>query len=142
MRCANPSGRIPYFLSFYPTCCHYTARVARGHTWYYMRMLGRVVYISAVTLLAIVFVMTGIVHDVIPHDHGHSSAESAIWQQLHSATRHDEKKMLLLPALLFFALLLSIYICARFFYRIENTTDDPHTGKYLRRGIAPYRRFT
>jgi len=59
---------------------------------YYGAMIGIDTRLVATTFLVAVFVLSGVVHDVVPHDHGHGHAQNAIWQQLHSGMRHEEKK--------------------------------------------------
>ncbi len=95
-------------------------------------------------------------HSTIPHSHGYAETghehkheqneESASWASLHSALRHEGKKLLLLAAIISLTGIVAVISIA---LRSELTAlalantriYDPLLGEYLRRGIAPYRRF-
>ena len=107
---------------------------------------------SGVILLAfvVVFVLSsgGILHAIVPHEHNYDGSKDVgvIWEQLHAAVRHEDKKTLLVSAdalpLFVFGMNVALgYLGAAlilFYIRRKpfNTILDA-----LRSGIVPYRKF-
>lgn len=110
----------------------------------------------AAVVLVCALVSGGMLHMAILHTHGDDhdgdepGHESAMWTDLHDALRHEDKKIFTAAAsvmvidrtsvayqlaVLEMALLIVLFLYSGSFF-------DPHRGFYLRRGIAPYRRFT
>lgn len=109
-----------------------------------------------------------ILHNVIPHshgggpvqdgiythddvDHGHQDQkESAVWSSLHSALRHEDKKLLLVAISVVFACA-SVVVGTGILRDVRIRTIlaqsrllaaiDPQRGRLLHRGISSYRRF-
>ena len=120
-------------------------------------------------LVLIAFTTAPILHDVIPHTHGelvhthtpipdgvypdthqHDPSqpdhdENPIWASLHSAAHHEKKKVLdiiSMPASgMEISIAASILWSFVFYILLASLLFDPFRGRYLHRGIAPYRRF-
>jgi len=101
-----------------------------------MRQFASLIGVSA---LVLALLSGGLTHDLIKHDHGHGTQESAMWQELHKAVRHDDKKSIPIPALATIIIALALTV------RISLEEIPPYSFKqnrYLTKGIAPYRRFS
>jgi len=115
--------------------------------------------IAVIVCIAFVATITAgpLLHSIILHSHGHSHShggESSVWQSLHAALRHEDKKifaavlaMLLFGAFSFFRINVALFVLACNVLqrmRLNNRLlriFDPATGDYLSQGISPYRRF-
>ena len=105
---------------------------------------------ALVAVLLIAFSGAPSLHAFIPHSHGDDhhhtqSGESAIWTSLHGAVRHEDKKILahvdvdtVTLALIALASLAGAFAGHSLSVRTE---WHPLRGRYLTRGLAPYRRF-
>ncbi len=123
---------------------------------------------SAIVCVAflIAFSTGPLLHSLIPHAHGahahmhthpgesgSGESESPVWASLHSALRHEDKKV-------FFAILFVILVSALSVTRLDvvrlslaaqsrgtriqwrnRKPIDALTGEWLSNGISPYRRF-
>jgi hypothetical protein len=118
------------------------AAFANRAIWYHAGM-RKATFGLAVLVLVTAFVATGIVHDVVHHEHGHTPEDAALWQQLHSGIRHDEKKQMPVPdaSVMLMLSLLAIVAMTRIARPDVPPASDPIRGEYLRRGIAAHRRF-
>lgn len=89
--------------------------------------------------------MGGIVHAVVPHEHGHTDILPSIWQDLHAAVQHENKQVVSVALLAFvvfgiFFMPIRAYAYSRNLQRII-ATCDPLRGAMLRSGIFSYRKF-
>lgn len=96
-----------------------------------------------------------ILHSFIPHTHhdgNHEGTESPVWTSLHAALRHEDKKILLfLLALLSIGTLQVFRFCVQETASLVTAVSDVRAriiraqsflaGRWLIRGISPYRRF-
>ncbi len=136
-----------------------------GARFVYTCTVNRAAQTQLTVILALVIISAlvfgGVMHSIIPHNHsahithesGESDKESPVWVSLHSALRHEDKKLLfVLLILLSFALAQVVRIRAAHFpplYRgcayasMAFTLRPLHfsTGRWITRGISPYRRF-
>jgi|SRR6185369_1065438 len=82
----------------------------------------------------------GLLHAVVPHEHGesHSSSET-IWASLHGALAHEQKDILFTLPFVLIAIALSIVFAPIF--ALKELVLQPRLDE-LRRGVAMYRRFT
>ena len=97
------------------------------------------------------FVTAGLLHDVIPHNHGAvdnhgNDTDSAIWSTLHSAIQHDQKKFLIIFTESLLVVVSSVIAASllRMVFPVQSPeilVFDPFAGAMLRRGIVPYRKF-
>lgn len=119
---------------------------------------------AMVVVLALVLALAfgGILHSLVPHNHGVHSAheahpsgheeESPVWKALHASLHHEEKN-LIYALLALFSLAFVVTTRAHFLVRVSTRARGsvrlrrytvPRTfisGRWLTRGISPYRRF-
>lgn len=126
---------------------------------YTLHLMNRIFSPRLAIFLAIAMVgalmFGGVLHSAIQHTHGYAETdheheqneESASWTNLHSALRHEDKKLLLLLAAItntvgVVALMVVMPGPQHAIAAVRNTLiRGPLHGDYLRRGIAHYRRF-
>lgn len=105
---------------------------------------------SFIALFLAVGLSTGVlVHAAFPHEHGESSGGVAsIWQALHAALRHEDKKTFFAAAdalpLSFSGIDVSIaleLLIAVFLILYAKRKPVDAMLRALRRGIVPYRKF-
>jgi hypothetical protein len=110
-------------------------------------MLQLKAYTAVLALLLSATLLSGsLVHAVVPDHHGHTHGEPLvqIWQDLHAALAHVDKKALaILEGMLglhtlFFLSVAVLYVARR---GKEWHLLDPVLGETLRRGINPHRAF-
>lgn len=93
-------------------------------------------------VLAFIIAFGSLAHAFLPHTH---SANEAVTSLLHSALRHEDKKLadLVPPAPVFTAVIVAAILVASFARIIPAYALGTHPPGLapLRRGIAPYRRF-
>lgn len=125
------------------------------------------------SLILVALVCAPLLHSVLPHAHASHAAthatsahththshtpatneapeESPIWTSLHSALRHEDKKVLLDTVLVLSLFIFSV-LTFRFFIPVFSYTEQclriqrsrpriPSEGEWLMSGISPYRRF-
>jgi hypothetical protein len=117
-------------------------------------MQSRAMAIVLTFVLTITICFGGFLHAAIPHNdgdnHGQSGA-SPVWESLHSAIKHEDKKSIA-PSAEFLVLLVLVLLLGqrqRAFTRVRLQMRhrhvlrgmDPVSGLILRRGIAAYRAF-
>ena len=93
-------------------------------------------------ILAFSLISGGLMHALIPHDHGghhHVGETSSIWSSLHAALRHEDKQTL--PIFNMLTVVALILVVRQLSLRREIDTHVDSLMEFLRRGIVPYRRF-
>lgn len=110
-----------------------------------MRSLVIPVLIGLVMSLA----FGGLIHGAVKHSHGEGKgkSESALWAELHSSLRHEDKKMLFmsietLVLLVVATISLALRAAPSLIMQSERAmTRDPTARLSLRRGISDHRKF-
>ncbi|MEX0917837.1 MAG: hypothetical protein WDZ93_01650 [Candidatus Paceibacterota bacterium] len=105
------------------------------------RVSVRTLLTTTLTLSVAFTLLSGnLLHSLIPHEHGPNGSETAVWGSLHAALQHEDKKMVLVPALGVGSGLIVVFL---YQFRIRRTVPLQHDAfrSYLARGIAPYRKF-
>ncbi len=114
--------------------------------WYIAVMCRSRKQILSLFLIAAVavFVVGGFLHEMISHNH---HAES-VWNMIHSALAHEEKKflladLLLLPALVLFVFVNISQLCTLFrnIFLLFLPTQGNSLAEALTSGILAYRKF-
>lgn len=113
----------------------------------------RASYAFLASVIAVMVISGGLLHAAIPHNDGDNHGtqpESAIWQSLHSALKHDDKKALYIALEVFELIILTtlslLALSTRFNARWRAVLaraihHDSSRGEPLRRGIFRYRAF-
>ncbi|MEN9561221.1 MAG: hypothetical protein RIQ56_494 [Candidatus Parcubacteria bacterium] len=107
-------------------------------------MIARVLSISLGFVLVCTLTFGGYVHDAVHHEHGHGPDESVVWQQLHSAVRHEHKKSFLLSKPLILELQADVVTNTHVKRPQVDTLypgDDPVRGTALRKAKVKHRAF-
>ncbi len=105
-------------------------------------VFARVTPILFGLLLALTLALGNPAHALISHEHGshHHEGESVVWQSLHSALRHEDKKML--PVFDTLAILGSVTLVVLALIRKREYVPVFYSlHDALRRGILPHRKF-
>jgi hypothetical protein len=96
-------------------------------------MRGTVTTILVLSLLT--FLVNGLVHAVIPHNH--DAGQESKWSQLHGALRHEEKAV----AVFFVSLAIAVVPVIPLLLFQTLLVEHAREMQLLRRGIHRYRRF-
>lgn len=96
----------------------------------------RILALLTAFILVVAISFSGLLHSLVPHEHGHGQGEELVWGSLHSSLSHEQKAAVFIPELL-----LMLGFIAFFIFHTGALVRPRVVKEEIRRGVEKYRRF-